>query len=198
MKKISVGFVFLFLTYGSSTALANTAFFVVGEICPVSSFTGGPEPLIYRSALKADSLTLLKKIERQFTAINLKLDSYKKISRDMPGFSAEGGTVTGYYEQSELVKSQTVFYAETGKVETDYYFFDNRLFFQYSKETVYNKPIYIKGCRTKKVQENRLYFDKDRIIRWIDNHTVKPYDNREFIQRFLTVQTAIKEFKKVL
>jgi hypothetical protein len=114
-----------------------------------------------------DSVGAIKKIKSDFALINKQLKFLKKKTKDASGMSAEGGVVTGYYSKGELKKVHCIFYGETGKVETDYYFDNKNLFFLYKKETVYDKPISLKGFKIKNSTESRYYLFGGKVIRTI-------------------------------
>jgi hypothetical protein len=145
-----------------------------------------------------DTAALVKKIRADFTAVNAKQASYKKKTVNAPGFSAEGGEVTSYHRKSDLVKIHAVFYGETGKVETDYYFNPDGLFFQYNKETFYDKPIYVKGFKVKKTAENRYYFYKKTLIRWLDGPKVKVVTPKGFKEKERAIHDDVKDMQDVL
>ena len=58
-----------------------------------------------------------------------------------------------------------VFYGETGKTVTDYYFWERQLFFALERVTWYDKPL---SGKVKRQEENRLYFDKQSLMRWMN------------------------------
>lgn len=178
----------LFFYLSTNTAFANR------NISNTAS--SSEKPAFYYPSGSIDTSAIIKSIRVQFSVINSELPGYKRKRKDMPGFSAEGGVVTGYYKTAELVKANTIFYGETGKVETDYYFNKKGLFFQYKKTTIYDKPVYTKGFKVKNTMEERLYFNENKLIKWVSGKTVKP--EIEFNKEFLSAQTAVKDLKKVL
>jgi hypothetical protein len=126
-----------------------------------NTFSADKNPINYA----IDSVAIIKQIKSDFASINKKLKFYKKKNRDAFGMSAEGGEVTGYYSKGALKKIHCVFYGETGKVESDYYFNNSGLFFLYKKEIFYNKPISLKGFKIKSSIETRYYLFGDKVIK---------------------------------
>ena len=146
---------------------------------------------------KTDTLRIIKDIKAQFSAINSGSNLYRKKERAVSGLSAEGGTVTSYYNKTVLVKEHVVLYGETGKVEMDLYFNQGGLFFEYKAETIYDKPIYIKGYKIKGVQENRYYFYKGELIRWLGpgNKIMNPFSDK-FKDENKALKESLKQIKE--
>jgi hypothetical protein len=139
----------------------------------------------------ADTAQLIKEIKTQYAAINS--GSYTKKNADLSGLSAEGGTVTSYHDQKGTVKDHVVLYGEMGKVELDLYYNTDGLFFEYKKETAYDQPMYVKGSKVKSVTEDRYYFHKNRMIRWITaGHKIISPENAKFKEE----GTAVRELDK--
>ncbi|WP_293741704.1 hypothetical protein [uncultured Pedobacter sp.] len=139
-----------------------------------------------------DSVTVIKKIKSDFTLINNQLKFYKKKTKDAFGMSAEGGVVTGYYNKGALKKIHCVFYGETGNTVADYYFKNKNLFFLYKKETVYDKPIYLKDFKIKNSVENRYYLSVNKVIKVI----IKP--NTSLVLSYEEIKAELKPILDVL
>jgi hypothetical protein len=112
-----------------------------------------------------DTSAIIKKIQSDFSAINKQLKLYRKKTRDAPGMSAEGGEVTGYYDKNILKKIHCTFYGEMGKAEVDYYLNGQGLFFVFRKETLYDKPIYLKDFKVKNTVETLYYLHRAKVIK---------------------------------
>ncbi|QDW23783.1 hypothetical protein FFJ24_002660 [Pedobacter sp. KBS0701] len=138
-----------------------------------------------------DSMAIIKKIKSDFASINKKLKFYKKKKRDAFGMSAEGGEVTGYYSKGALKKIHCVFYGETGKAESDYYFNNSGLFFLYKKEVFYNKPISLKGFKIKSSIETRYYLFGDKVIKTI----VKP---NTLVLSYVEIKAGLEQIMDIL
>lgn len=139
-----------------------------------------------------DSVAVIKKIKSDFTLINNQLKFYKKKMKDAFGMSAEGGVVTGYYNKAALKKIHCVFYGETGKAEIDYYFNNKNLFFFYKKETVYDKPIYLKDFKIKNSIENRYYLSGNNVIKAI----IKP--NTSLVLSYAEIKAELQPILNIL
>lgn len=139
-----------------------------------------------------DTSAVIRKIQSDFLSINKKLKLYKKKTKDAFGMSAEGGKVTGYYSKGLLKKIHCIFYGETGKVESDYYFNENGLFFLYKKEVFYDKPIYLKDFKTKNIVEIRYYLFDNQIIRKLTK------SNTSSVLSFKEIKAELKPIMGVL
>ncbi|MHB8206179.1 hypothetical protein [Mucilaginibacter sp.] len=131
-------------------------------------------------------------IKAQYTIINHNLSSYQKVTRNDGGQTTEGGEVNLYSAGTEIKKISTVYYGETGKINEEYYFFDNRLIFYYSLEENYKQPISIapKVIVSKK-QESRYYFNDGVLIKYIYN-PIKQMSNDEIKKTEIETQTETK------
>ena len=114
-----------------------------------------------------DNLTIIRKIQSDFLAINKQLGRYQKKTRDAPDMSTEGGEVIGYYDKNSLKKIQCVFYGETGRAEVDYYLNNKGLFFVFRKQIFYDKPMYLKNFKIKNTNETRYYLYGAKVIKSI-------------------------------
>jgi len=142
----------------------------------LSSCNGAVSPLktVENRAVVVDTAQLIKTIKTEYAAINN--SSFTKKKADLSGLSAEGGELITYYKKLAVVKEHAILYGEMGKVEIDLYYHATGLFFVFKKETFYDQPMYVKGSKVKSITENRYYFHKDGMIRWIgnDHQIVRP------------------------
>jgi hypothetical protein len=111
---------------------------------------------------------LVKKIRAKFNSINSNLNNYKLIEKDIEGESTEGGTMKAYFENDNLVLLHCEFYGESGNVKEDYYYDNGDLFFMFSVNQRYTSHIMDENNKIASTTENRYYFDKLKMIRWLD------------------------------
>jgi hypothetical protein len=107
----------------------------------------------------------IQSIRQQYAAINQRQGRYKKVKKELSGFSLEGGDLIAYFDGAAIVKIVANHYAEGGKVTEEYYYWNGKLIFVFRKDQRYNKPLSGKVVRT---EENRFYFENDRLIRWLN------------------------------
>lgn len=106
----------------------------------------------------------IQAIRRQYAAINRGAAKYKKVKKELVGFSAEGGELVAYLSGPSIVKVSATFYGEMGRATDEFYYSNDKLIFAYRKHSHYNRPLTGKVVRT---TENRYYFKDDKLIRWI-------------------------------
>lgn len=104
-------------------------------------------------------------IRQQYTAINNRVRRYKIVKKELSGFSLEGGEMTAYFDGTEIVKIVASHFGESGKALEEYYYLKGQLIFVFRKDQQYDKPMSGRVVRT---QENRFYFQNDRLIRWLN------------------------------
>jgi hypothetical protein len=107
----------------------------------------------------------IQTIRQQYSAINKRLARYKKVKKQLSGFSLEGGELTAYRDGPAIVKIVANHYGESGKSYEEYYYFNGKLIFLLNKEQRYDRPLSGKVVHT---EENRFYFENDQLIRWIN------------------------------
>lgn len=115
----------------------------------------------------ADAAAINRQIEvirQRYAEVERGLRQSRQVKRDLPGESAEGGELTGYFKKSSLRKLAAQFYGESGKAREEYYFWDGQLFFVLRTESHYTKPL--SGVVKRKTEE-RFYFADTRLIRWL-------------------------------
>jgi len=123
------------------------------------------------SQIPSDSVEIIiKRIRAEFNKINSDTSKMRVIKEDVSGQSTEGGTATTFYENNDLRKLRVVFYGETGNSQTEYYFLNGQLFFCFEQNNHYNKPMYEKNIKVDKREENRFYFNKQKLIRWVTDN----------------------------
>jgi hypothetical protein len=108
----------------------------------------------------------IQSIRKQYAAINKRVGRYKKLKKELSGFSLEGGEMVAYFDGPTIVKVVATYYGETGKSLEEYYFTNEKLIFVYRKESRYNRPLSGKVVHS---YENRFYFANDRLIEWLNN-----------------------------
>ena len=106
-------------------------------------------------------------IRKEFNRINGDISKFRVIKEDLDDQSTEGGELKKFYEGESLRKAQLIFYGETGKAMIDYYFLNGVIFFSIKRTYYYNVPIYEKGNKVSKVEVDRFYFNRSKLIRWI-------------------------------
>lgn len=107
----------------------------------------------------------VKTIRAHYDEIEKGLNRCQQVKCDLPGESAEGGEVTGYFSGPSLRKIAAKFYGETGQALEEYYFWEDRLFFVLRVESRYDQPL--SGVVKNKAEE-RFYFADETLIRWLD------------------------------
>jgi hypothetical protein len=62
----------------------------------------------------------IQTIRQQYAAINKKLARYKRVKKELSGFSLEGGDLVAYFEGPAIVKMVANHYGESGKSYEEY------------------------------------------------------------------------------
>jgi hypothetical protein len=106
-------------------------------------------------------------IRQHYAQINSSAAKYKRVKKELSGFSAEGGELVAYFHGPSVMKMVATYFGESGKASEEYYFWDGKLIFVLRKDHRYNKPLSGKIISTK---EDRFYFSNDKLIRWIDEN----------------------------
>jgi opacity protein-like surface antigen len=107
----------------------------------------------------------IQSIRQTYAAINRNQARYRKVKKELSGFSAEGGVLTAYFDGPNIVKILATYYGEMGRTNEEFYYRDSKLIFVLRTELNYKRPLSGKVVSTKL---NRFYFHDDKLIRWID------------------------------
>ena len=99
--------------------------------------------------------------------------------------STDGGVLFLFYQGDTLKMMKEYNYGEHGKGLTEYYVLNNQLILVYDKEYSYNRPYYWDSTKMRenknnqvydpkktKVDINRFYFNKGKMIEWIDQKSI--------------------------
>src|SRR6185436_18468275 len=84
---------------------------------------------------RAQTTDAIQSIRKQYAAINQRVARYRKVRKELSGFSAEGGRLIAYLDGTTIVKITASYYGETGKADEEYYYQDGKLIFVYRKES---------------------------------------------------------------
>lgn len=118
-------------------------------------------------------------IRSRYAAINKNIRRYKKVNRELSGYSAEGGTMEAYFDGVNIKKLVAHFYGEMGRTDEEYYFWNDQLIFVFRRESHYDRPL---SGKVISIKENRFYFDNLHMIRWIDETGKQvPTSNSDYI-----------------
>ena len=132
-------------------------------------------------------------IRQHYSDINRKVPTYKKVKKNLSGYSAEGGTLVAYFHGPSIMKMTAVYFGETGRASEEYYYWNGKLIFVFHKEERYDKPLSGKVVSTK---ENRFYFANDNLIKWIDESGKEATDFQSSEAQYLKSSKELSEGAK--
>lgn len=139
--------------------------------------------------------SVIEAIRAEYKNINADSAKLKVVRKDVMGESTEGGEIDRFYDGYRLRKAIAMFYGETGKSRTEYYFNDGKIIFIYKVLSHYNKPMYMEGSKVQRVEEDRFYFNTDRsLIRWIDTKG-RIIDKKAYPAKRKTLLEELKEIQ---
>src|SRR3954465_14344843 len=108
----------------------------------------------------------VESIRQHYAAINQNLARYRRVKKNLSGFSAEGGELNAFFHGPTVMKMVATFFGETGSRVEEYYFWKGQMIFKFHTDNHYDKPF---GKVVRKI-ENRFYFKDDKLIRWLDEN----------------------------
>jgi hypothetical protein len=134
-------------------------------------------------------------IKTQYTEINNNLKSYRKVVKTDTVETTEGNEIRLYFSGDEIKKIEALYYGETGKALTEYYFFNKKLMFCYLAEYKYDVSINASNGKVKIIstKEKRYYF-KNGIIFLVK---LKPSISTKADMNNLTISTR-KESQRLM
>jgi hypothetical protein len=116
---------------------------------------------------RAQTADAIQSIRQRYATINQRVARYKKVRKELSGYSAEGGQLIAYFDGPAIVKIAATYYGEGGRADEEYYYQDGKLIFVYRKDSTYSRPLSGKVIRR---TENRFYFQNDRLVKWLDEN----------------------------
>lgn len=120
-----------------------------------------------RPYLTSQTELSIPSIRQRYAAINKSVRKYKKVKKELSGFSLEGGELVAYFHGPRIVKITAAYFGESGRALEEYYYWSEKLIFVFRRDYTYDEPMTGKVVSTK---ANRFYFGNDRLIRWIDEN----------------------------
>jgi hypothetical protein len=140
----------------------------------ISGFTA----LTTGHAARAPQADPIETIRQHYASINKSVPLYRRVKKELSGFSGEGGQLIAYFHGPSVMKMVATFFGETGKAVEEYYFWNGKLIFVFSTDNRYDKPLSGKVARK---TESRFYFKDDKLIKWLggDGKEVAP-DSTEY------------------
>ena len=140
---------------------------------------------------------IVSDIRVMFKEINQNSVSYETKSMEITGESTEGGELKSYYQNEQLKKVVASYFGEMGKTIEEYYFSEDNVFFVFTQQYTYDKPMYVEGSKVDKIDENRYYFHNSKLVRWLDPSKEK-VSNSNFNQKESEILQEVKDLKKNL
>lgn len=144
-----------------------------------------------------DEEELIADIRKKFGEINQNSASYETRSTELTAESTEGGELKSFYQNGELKKAVASYFGEMGKLTEEYYFSEGQVFFIFTQQYTYDKPITVEGSKVTKTDENRYYFHDHKLIRWLDPKKEK-VDKSNFNQQESEILQKVEALKDKL
>jgi hypothetical protein len=133
-------------------------------VVALSSFSTAV-PSMARSAPQGNDP--IESIRQRYANINRNIARYRRVKKNLTGFSAEGGEMFAYFHGPTVMKIVAIFFGETGRAVEEYYFWNGRLIFVFQTDNRYDQPL--SGKIVRKI-ESRFYFKDNKMIRWLDEN----------------------------
>lgn len=141
-----------------------------------------------------DEDRIIIEIREKYADINYNLTNYKKVTEEIQDASTEGGTIDIYYKDKVAEKMVVSYFGEMGMFRAEYYLDKGQLMFIFAETHRYNRPMYYDEKMAREnndtewfdqaktiVLENRYYFHRGKMIRWLDeNKNKKDKGSEEF------------------
>ena len=131
---------------------------------------------------------LIKQIRSEYNLINKSLDSFSKVEKndinvskdlnpDNYSFESDGiyrlaiVNLIRYYDNGEIKTVIVKFNGDRQDLISEYYYKNDSLIFVFKTQIDYKKPKWSDDFieTDKNILENRYYFDKNKLIMWIDS-----------------------------
>lgn len=130
----------------------------------------------------------IKEIRQRYSAVHNSINEYKKLKnndinvyKDLNPirYSFESTTVfrlgmidlERFYDKDNLRKTVVKFEGDRGDLVSEYYYWQDSVFFVFKRRIDYGKPKWSSNIDLNKIEikEDRYYFHNDSLIRWVDH-----------------------------
>lgn len=123
----------------------------------------------------------LIRTQQRVAAIDGAAKRYRKIRKELSGFSAEGGELIAYLRGDNVVKLKATHYGESGRAFEEFYFHEGELIFVSHLVENYNRPL---SGKVVSRERNRFYFQNGVLIRWLgQRNKQQPVDSNDFKEK---------------
>lgn len=129
--------------------------------------SGANSMALFSHGRDSQTETSIPFIQERYAAINSSIRKYRKVKKELSGFSLEGGELIAYFNGPRIVKITAAYFGETGRAMEEYYYWNEKLIFVFRRDYTYDEPMSGKVVGT---EASRLYFSNDRLTRWIDQN----------------------------
>lgn len=145
-----------------------------------------------------DTSQIIKDIKSKYAEFNLNKKKYHILEKDLMGETTEGGFIAAYRDGMDLREIRATYYKETGKLIEEYYFNENDLIFALVQEYFYNKPIGEQGSKIASIKEDRFYFNKKSMLKWLENKKIKDPKSKEYANEGVIIMNDAGSLRKSL
>ena len=114
----------------------------------------------------------IQAIRKRYQTVQAQLPQLRKITVNTNDDSTDGGEITAYFQDKQLVFATQQVYGETGQQRTDYLFSQQQVTFIFQRQQQYNAPHYSVDFDDSKsrVYEARYYFRGGQLVRWLNTN----------------------------
>lgn len=141
----------------------------------------------YNSISAIEEEEIIQDIKEKFNVINFSPENYLKLTTTIFTESSWWTELTGFFNKDKdnhLDKILVKYYWDMWKWVIEYYFWENELFFVFSKDSFYNMPITFEESKIEKEEQNRYYFYDEKIIRWLWDWAILKQKDEEFFNKW--------------
>jgi len=107
----------------------------------------------------------IETIRQHYASINKNVPLYRRVKKNLNGFSGEGGELIAFFHGPSVMKMVATFYGEMGKAVEEYYLWNGQLIFVFRTDHNYDKPM---SGKVISKTESRFYFKDDKLIKWLE------------------------------
>jgi len=157
--------------------------------------------IVYKEENNLTKEEIIKEIKHKFGVINTSEDHYMKLSATTYWETSWWSEITWYYNQNNwwhLDKIIEKYYGDMWKWIVEYYFWDKELFFVFSRETYYDKPITFDDFKVESIVDNRYYFNDWQLIEWIKPNDILAEEDDEFKEKNVEYFVQAGEYREFL
>lgn len=162
-----------------------------GEEKKINTLSIKPKPKAIISTI--DTVIYAQEVQKYADSVDKNLSGLAKVKIEVFGASAEGGEISVYTKDSDIIKLKALYYGETGNNEFELYLRNKKVVFFSEKTIFYKSPISRNSVKVSKKNSKFFVMDDYGIVSGREGNKSVP--KGDYTEKFEDIKILYKEIK---